>query len=197
MAEDDEGIDRWNVLDHLGALVDKSLVPVEGELLPCCRLLETTRLFALERLIDGGETASMRSRHLDHLLALAEPEPRTATPTEASAAERERSGRQALHDPAAMPADREAHTASGRYLSGRQAEDLDAALRGSVVWVTVTCCGAHQREMAILTAYGLQATLNLGDDAPFLVRGRNLREAAKVADRLTRAGMRRVVLVTS
>lgn len=102
-----------------------------------------------------------------------------------------------LHNPAATPADGVARTASGRYLSGRQAEDLDAALRGDVVWVMVPCCGPDQRDLAILTAYGMQAAQNLGNDAPFLVRGRNLREAALVADSLTRAGLRRVVLVTS
>jgi predicted ATPase/DNA-binding winged helix-turn-helix (wHTH) protein len=72
VAEDDEAIDRWDVLEHLGALVDKSLVMVEGEPLPRYRLLESTRLFALERLIDSGETAGVRSRHLEHFLALAE-----------------------------------------------------------------------------------------------------------------------------
>lgn len=72
VAEDEEGIDRWDVLEHLGALVDKSLVMVEGELLPRYRLLESTRLFALERLIDSGETAGARSRHLEHFLSVAE-----------------------------------------------------------------------------------------------------------------------------
>jgi predicted ATPase/DNA-binding winged helix-turn-helix (wHTH) protein len=72
VAEDDDAIDRWDVLEHLGALVDKSLVMAEGEPLPRYRLLETTRLFALERLIDSGETASVRSRHLEHFLAVAE-----------------------------------------------------------------------------------------------------------------------------
>ena len=72
VAEHDEAIDRWDVLEHLGALVDKSLVMVEGESLPRYRLLETTRLFALERLIDSCETAAVRSRHLDCFLAVAE-----------------------------------------------------------------------------------------------------------------------------
>lgn len=72
VAEDDEGIDRWEVLEHLGALVDKSLVIAEGEPHPRYRLLESTRLFALERLIECGETAGVRGRHLEHFLAVAE-----------------------------------------------------------------------------------------------------------------------------
>ncbi|MBW8824395.1 MAG: winged helix-turn-helix domain-containing protein [Xanthomonadales bacterium] len=72
VAEDEHGIDRWDVLEHLGALVDKSLVVAEGEPVPRYRLLETTRLFALERLIDSGEVIAVRTRHRDHFLFLAE-----------------------------------------------------------------------------------------------------------------------------
>jgi tetratricopeptide (TPR) repeat protein len=56
-------IDAWDVLEYLGALVDKSLVLADGDELPRYRLLETTRLFALERLADAGETAALLHRH--------------------------------------------------------------------------------------------------------------------------------------
>ena len=69
---EDEGIDCWDVLEHLGALVEKSLVISEGDAVPRYRLLETTRLFALERLIDSGEAHAVRGRHRDHFLQLAE-----------------------------------------------------------------------------------------------------------------------------
>lgn len=72
VAEDEAGIDRWDVLEHLGALVDKSLVVAEGETVPRYRFLETTRLFALERLIDSSEVGAVRARHRDHFLFLAE-----------------------------------------------------------------------------------------------------------------------------
>jgi predicted ATPase len=69
-----EDLDEWAVLDHLGALVDKSLIAVEpntgGEIR--YRLLETMRQFALERLIESGEEHATRERHLAHFLALAE-----------------------------------------------------------------------------------------------------------------------------
>ena len=53
----------WDVLEHLGALVDKSLVLAEGDAVPRYRMLETTRLFALEQLGGAGETAATLRRH--------------------------------------------------------------------------------------------------------------------------------------
>ena len=67
-------IDEWAALDHLGALVEKSLVTVEaneaGEMR--YRMLETMRQFALERLEESGEQTATRERHLRYFLALAE-----------------------------------------------------------------------------------------------------------------------------
>ena len=67
-------IDAWAVLDHLGALVEKSLIAVEhdevGEMR--YRMLETMRQFALERLAESGEQHATRERHLSCFLALAE-----------------------------------------------------------------------------------------------------------------------------
>jgi predicted ATPase/DNA-binding winged helix-turn-helix (wHTH) protein len=59
----DEAIDSWSVLDHLGALVDKSMVVAEGGKFPRLRLLETTRAFALEKLAESAETTSLLGRH--------------------------------------------------------------------------------------------------------------------------------------
>lgn len=67
----DARIDRWAVLDHLGGLVDKSLVIAEGREAPRYRLLETGRAFALEQLERAGETDELMRRHahaLRHLL---------------------------------------------------------------------------------------------------------------------------------
>jgi len=64
----DEAIDAWSALDHLGALVDKSLVLAEGDPLPRYRLLETTRAYALERIGEAGETDAMLRRHAEALL---------------------------------------------------------------------------------------------------------------------------------
>ena len=57
-------IDAFDVLDGLGQLVDKSLVVADTT--PAgtrCRLLETIRQYALERLDDAGETDATRRRH--------------------------------------------------------------------------------------------------------------------------------------
>ncbi len=68
----DDAIDPWAVLDHLGALVDKSLVIADGSGLPRYRMLETTRAFALERLAARGATLPMLRRHAEVMLALFE-----------------------------------------------------------------------------------------------------------------------------
>lgn len=58
-----ESIHRWAVLDHLGALVDKSFVLADAGDPPRLRLLETTRAYALESLAQAGETAAVLERH--------------------------------------------------------------------------------------------------------------------------------------
>jgi predicted ATPase/DNA-binding winged helix-turn-helix (wHTH) protein len=72
VAEDGQGIDAWDALELLGTLVDKSLVAMEEDAAPRYRMLETTRLFALERLIEAGEAADARTRHREHFVTLAE-----------------------------------------------------------------------------------------------------------------------------
>jgi predicted ATPase/DNA-binding winged helix-turn-helix (wHTH) protein len=67
----DADIDEWSVLDHLGALVDKSLVIADGGSARY-RMLETTRAFALERLAARGETLSMLRRHAEVMRTLFE-----------------------------------------------------------------------------------------------------------------------------
>ena len=64
----DAQIDGWAALDHLGALVDKSLVLAEGDPVPRYRLLETTRAYALERLGEAGETTATLRLHAEALL---------------------------------------------------------------------------------------------------------------------------------
>ena len=69
----DERIDPWTTLDHLGALVDKSLILAEGDSIPRYRMLETTRAYALERLVEAGEMQAALRRHAHAVLALLEP----------------------------------------------------------------------------------------------------------------------------
>ena len=59
----DDTIDGWAVLDHLSALVDKSMVVADPGDEPRYHLLETTRAYALERLAEAGEEAALRKRH--------------------------------------------------------------------------------------------------------------------------------------
>jgi predicted ATPase/DNA-binding winged helix-turn-helix (wHTH) protein len=59
----DDLIDQWAVIEHLAALVDKSLVVAEGQDEPRYRLLETTRAYGLEKLGEAGETDAWLRRH--------------------------------------------------------------------------------------------------------------------------------------
>jgi predicted ATPase/class 3 adenylate cyclase/DNA-binding CsgD family transcriptional regulator len=69
------GTGEWLVLDHLAALVDKSLVQAEQiDGSTRYRLLETVRQYAAERLAlrAGAELQDTRAAHRDHYLALVE-----------------------------------------------------------------------------------------------------------------------------
>jgi predicted ATPase/class 3 adenylate cyclase/DNA-binding CsgD family transcriptional regulator len=64
--------ERYQVLDQLSLLVDKSLVVAESTDGPMrYRLLETVRQYALEKLGESGEADAVRSRHRDHYVAMA------------------------------------------------------------------------------------------------------------------------------
>ena len=65
-------VERFQVLDQLTLLVDKSLVVADdsgGR--TRYRLLETVRQYALEKLGESGEADAVRSRHRDHYTAMA------------------------------------------------------------------------------------------------------------------------------
>jgi predicted ATPase/class 3 adenylate cyclase len=69
VAADDE-IDAFDVLEHVSALVDKSLVVADaGE--ETYRLLETIRQYAAGRLAASGTAGDVRARHADCYRALA------------------------------------------------------------------------------------------------------------------------------
>ena len=70
----DERIPADDVLDLLAALIDKSLVSLDGELAGAVRyrLLDTIGEYAASRLAASGEQAAIRAAHLDYLLRLAE-----------------------------------------------------------------------------------------------------------------------------
>ncbi|PIB76048.1 helix-turn-helix transcriptional regulator, partial [Mycobacterium celatum] len=65
-------VERYQVLDQLTLLVDKSLVVADdsgGR--TRYRLLETVRQYALEKLGESGEADAVRTRHRDHYTAMA------------------------------------------------------------------------------------------------------------------------------
>jgi predicted ATPase/DNA-binding CsgD family transcriptional regulator len=65
-------VERYQVLDELIQLVDKSLVVADVGCGPTrYRLLETVREYAAERLAESGEADAVRSLHCDYYTALA------------------------------------------------------------------------------------------------------------------------------
>ncbi len=65
-------VQRYQVLDQLTLLVDKSLVVAENiRGRTRYRLLETVRQYALEKLGESGEADVVRSRHRDHYTTMA------------------------------------------------------------------------------------------------------------------------------
>ncbi len=66
-----DGLDALDVLEVLAQLVQKSLVVMEPGGARY-RMLETVRAYALERLQGASEEARVRTRHIEHYLALAD-----------------------------------------------------------------------------------------------------------------------------
>jgi predicted ATPase len=68
------------VLQHMSALVDKSLVQQQANIHhePRFTMLETVREYALERLEESGELERLRRRHASYFLELAEEEERAS-----------------------------------------------------------------------------------------------------------------------
>ena len=65
-------VERYQVLDQLTLLVDKSLVVAENSRgRTRYRLLETVRQYAQEKLGESGEADAVRTRHRDHYTAMA------------------------------------------------------------------------------------------------------------------------------
>ena len=72
---DGEAVGPWEAIDALGALVDKSLIQIDGD--PQAgelryRMLESARLFAQERLAASGEGGAVRERHAQAMAVFAQ-----------------------------------------------------------------------------------------------------------------------------
>jgi len=69
-----DGIEKWDVLDLLQELVEKSLVTVERDDAGESRytLIESVWQYAREKLEAAGEAEKVRDRHLDYFLSIAE-----------------------------------------------------------------------------------------------------------------------------
>lgn len=62
--------ERWAVVDALGRLIDQSLVTLERGEPARYRLLETLRLYAVDKLWEAGEAEVMAERHARHFVTV-------------------------------------------------------------------------------------------------------------------------------
>ena len=68
----DNDVERYQTLDQLTLLIEKSLVVAEdSDFGTRYRMLETVRQYALEKLGESGEADTVRARHRDHYTGLA------------------------------------------------------------------------------------------------------------------------------
>lgn len=64
----DQGIDEYAVIDVVSELVSRSLLIADTKVAnPRYRLLETTRAYALERLVESGESETSSRRHAEYV----------------------------------------------------------------------------------------------------------------------------------
>ncbi|MFF3226716.1 BTAD domain-containing putative transcriptional regulator [Nocardia suismassiliense] len=68
----DDAIVRWEVLDLLTALTEKSLLVVAGDSGPRYRMLDTIKQYAADRLVESGEADAARHAHLAYFTGLAD-----------------------------------------------------------------------------------------------------------------------------
>ena len=91
-------------------------------------------------------------------------------------------------------------TRSGLYALRAQAQALERALGGDVVWIDDSCCnddfGVPDANLALGMTAGVMAARDLNDHAPVFVALHDRRQGAALVDRFAAAGYSRVFLVT-
>lgn len=131
----DSDVERYQLVDQLSLLVDKSLVVADdtGEGMRY-RLLETVRQYAQEKLGESGEADEVRTRHRDYYTA-----------TAAELESRQESGDESL----LVWAQTEIDNLVAAFMWSRENSDLETALRSvstlQLVWIA---CGRFREGVA-------------------------------------------------
>lgn len=102
--------------------------------------------------------------------------------------------------PQTLPTRGDEVSRSGLYALRAQAQALDRALGGDVLWLDEACCrddvGQYDPELALGLVAGLSAARDMGRNAPVFVALDDRRMATAFANRLDGAGYTRVFVVT-
>jgi DNA-binding CsgD family transcriptional regulator len=153
-------VERFQVLDQLSLLVDKSLVIAENAGGSTrYRLLETVRQYALEKLSESIEADQIRARHRDHFTAVA--------------ARLDAPGRNE-YEPLIEQAEAEIDNLRAAFIWSLENADIAKAVGLATslqpLWL------AHGRVLEGLT--WLDATLTTGSEVPPMVRTRSIADKA-------------------
>jgi hypothetical protein len=124
----------------------------------------------------------------------------TSGPSSAAAPLLDDQGHPAAPSPQAVPQRGDELTRSNLYALRAQAQALERALGGDVVWIDDACCnddfGVADANLALGMTAGLMAARDLNHNAPVFVALRDRHQGAALADRFAAAGYSRVFLIT-
>lgn len=98
--------------------------------------------------------------------------------------------------PLAVPDRAEYRTRAGLYATELQARVYEQAVARKVISVTAECCDEQGLTNSMMSVWAQYVDLGAPVGVPVVVRGKDLKQAARLANRLTEAGFAPVFLVT-
>jgi hypothetical protein len=98
--------------------------------------------------------------------------------------------------PLAVPGKTEYRTRAGLYATELQARAYEQAVARKVISVSAECCDEQGLTNSMMAVWEQYADLGAPVAVPVLVRGKDLNQASRLANRLTEEGFAPVFLVT-
>ena len=166
-----DDVDRYDIVDLLGRLVDKSLCLTDGQDSdPRYRLLETIRQYGLEKLMETAEGQAVRDRHRDFYLGFAEDaEPRLQGSEQVSWLKRLEMDHDNLRAALRWSLDRDETELALRLGSALwMFWDTHGYVREGREWLDELLARAHELPPAAVTALSRRALAKVLDGAAYL-----------------------------
>jgi len=162
------GVDRYDIVELLGRLVDKSLCLTDGQGSdPRYRLLETIRQYGFEKLAETPEGQVVRARHRDFYLGFAEDaEPRLQGPEQVALLQRLETDHDNLRAALRWSLDRDETEAALRLGSALSLFwDTHGYVREGREWLDELLARARERPTSTVTLEGRRALAKVLDAA--------------------------------